>query len=131
MVMNLTRNISIVIPVLNEEDSIQPLYTQIVSNLESFNKEIIFVNDGSTDKTKSIIEKIINQDSNVSLINFNKNYGKAAALSEAFKIVRGDVVVTIDGDLQDDPSEIRNLIDKIDEGWDLVSGWKKVRKDSF
>ena len=75
------------------------------------------------------INDIINKDSNVKMINFLKNYGKATALSEAFKIASGKIVITIDADLQDDPSEIKNMIQKINEGWDLVSGWKKNRKD--
>ena len=129
--MTESQKISVVVPVLNEEESIETLYKQIASNLSSFNIEIIFINDGSTDSTKDIICNILNSDSCVKLINFNKNYGKATALSEGFKISDGDIVVTIDGDLQDDPSEIPKLIDKVNEGWDLVSGWKKVRKDSF
>jgi len=126
-----SQKISVVIPVLNEEESIESLYKQITSNLSAFNIEIIFINDGSTDNTKDIICNILKSDSRVKLINFNKNYGKAAALSEGFKISNGDIVVTIDGDLQDDPSEIPSLIDKINQGWDLVSGWKKIRKDSL
>jgi len=124
-----TRKISIVIPVLNEEESIKPLYDKIQLELKGFNKEIIFVNDGSSDNSFNEIQDIINQDANVRMISFFKNYGKATALSEAFKISSGNIVVTIDADLQDDPSEIKNMIEKIDEGWDLVSGWKKKRKD--
>lgn len=126
-----SQEISVVIPVLNEQESVETLYKQIISNLNSFNIEIIFINDGSTDNTKDIICNILNSDPRVKLINFNKNYGKATALSEGFKISDGDIVITIDGDLQDDPSEIPSLIDKINQGWDLVSGWKKVRKDSI
>ena len=129
--MSLTKNISVIIPVLNEQESVHILYNQICENLQNINKEIIFVNDGSTDNTKKIIMGIMDSDSTIKLIDFNKNYGKAAALSEAFKLAQGDIVITIDGDLQDDPSEFKNLISKINEGWDLVSGWKKVRRDSF
>ena len=127
--MNPAKNISVIIPVLNEEASVHILYKQICENLQNINKEIIFVNDGSSDGTKKNIMEIIEADDSVKLIDFNKNYGKAVALSEAFKIAEGDIVITIDGDLQDDPSEFKNLISKIDEGWDLVSGWKKIRKD--
>ena len=127
--MSQNEKISVVIPVLNEQDSIESLYNGICSNLANFNKEIIFINDGSSDDTKKNIERIISKDSNVRLINFNRNYGKATALSEAFKISKGNIVITMDGDLQDDPSELINLIAKINEGWDLVSGWKKIRKD--
>ena len=129
--MSQNEKISVVIPVLNEQDSIEPLYHGICSNLLNFNKEIIFINDGSSDNTKDIIQGIINSDPSVKLINFNRNYGKATALSEAFKISKGDIVITMDGDLQDDPSELVNFIIKINEGWDLVSGWKKIRKDPF
>ena len=127
--MSLTKNISVIIPVFNEQDSVQILYNQICDNLQDLNKEIIFVNDGSTDDTKKIIMELMDTDSEVILIDFNKNYGKASALSEAFKCAQGDIIITIDGDLQDDPSEFKNLISKINEGWDLVSGWKKKRLD--
>ena len=125
------QKISVIIPIFNEEESIPTLYKQIISSLNKFNIEIIFVNDGSTDGSKEAICKIAESDSFVRLINFNKNYGKATALSQGFKVSSGNIVVTIDGDLQDDPSEIPKLIDKINDGWDLVSGWKKVRKDSI
>ena len=123
--------ISLVVPIFNEQDSIQTLYNQIQGELKDFKKEIIFINDGSSDDSAEIISDIINQDSNVIMIDFARNFGKATGLSEAFKIAAGDIVVTIDGDLQDDPSEIKNLIDKVESGWDLVSGWKKDRKDPF
>ncbi len=123
--------ISLVVPIFNEQDSIQTLYNQIQAELKDFKKEIIFINDGSSDDSAEIISDIINQDSNVIMIDFARNFGKATGLSEAFKIAAGDIVVTIDGDLQDDPSEIKNLIDKVESGWDLVSGWKKDRKDPF
>ena len=129
--MTESQKISVVIPVFNEEESILTLYEQITSNLNEFSTEIIFINDGSTDGSRDAICNIMKSDLSVGLINFNKNYGKATALSEGFKVSSGDIVVTIDGDLQDDPSEIPKLIDKINDGWDLVSGWKKVRKDSI
>tara|TARA_Y100000996_G_scaffold122753_2_gene92339 strand:- start:3145 stop:4110 length:966 start_codon:yes stop_codon:yes gene_type:complete len=123
------QKISVVIPVFNEEESIRPLYSKIINELESFDAEIIFINDGSSDKTRKNILEIIESDNNVFMIDFMRNFGKAAGLSEAFKIANGDIIVTIDGDLQDDPSEIGTLISKINSGWDLVSGWKKDRKD--
>ena len=127
--MSQNQKISVVIPVFNEEESIRPLYSKIINELESFDAEIIFINDGSSDKTRKNILEIIESDNNVFMIDFMRNFGKAAGLSEAFKIANGDIIVTIDGDLQDDPSEIRTLISKINSGWDLVSGWKKDRKD--
>ncbi|MAV64857.1 MAG: glycosyltransferase [Candidatus Marinimicrobia bacterium] len=129
--MSSIKDISIVVPVLNEEDSIRLLYDKINHNLINQNKEIIFVNDGSSDGSRKIILDIVQSDKSVKMIDFKKNYGKAVALSEAFKICSGRIVVTIDSDLQDDPCEIKRLISKIDEGWDLVSGWKKIRNDSF
>ena len=127
--MSQNQKISVVIPVFNEEESILPIYSKIVEELDNFDIEIIFINDGSTDNTRQNILNIIKSDNSVIMIDFNRNFGKAAGLSEAFKIAKGDIVVTIDGDLQDDPSEIKTLISKIDLGWDLVSGWKKDRKD--
>ena len=127
--MSQNQKISVVIPVFNEEKSILPIYSKIVNELDAFDIEIIFINDGSTDNTRQNILNIIQSDSSVLMIDFNRNFGKAAGLSEAFKIAKGDIVVTIDGDLQDDPSEIKTLISKINLGWDLVSGWKKDRKD--
>ena len=127
--MSRNQKISIVIPIFNEQDSILALYNQINLELKNFDREIIFINDGSSDNSKEIILDIISNDKNVVMIDFMKNFGKATGLSEAFKIAKGDIVVTIDGDLQDDPSEIKNLISKINSGWDLVSGWKRDRKD--
>ena len=129
--MSLTKSISVIIPVLNEQESVQILYNQICDNLQGYDKEIIFINDGSADDTKKIILELMTNDPNIVLIDFSRNYGKASALSEAFKYAQGEIVITIDGDLQDDPSEFKNLISKINEGWDLVSGWKKIRRDSF
>ena len=123
--------ISLVVPIFNEQESIQALYNQIQIELKDFKKEIIFINDGSSDNSAKIISDIINQNSDVLMVDFARNFGKATGLSEAFKIATGDIVVTIDGDLQDDPAEIKNLIDKVESGWDLVSGWKKDRKDPF
>ena len=127
--MSQNQKISVIIHVFNEEQSIRPLYSKIINELESFDAEIIFINDGSSDKTRKNILEIIESDNNVFMIDFMRNFGKAAGLSEAFKIANGDIIVTIDGDLQDDPSEIGTLISKINSGWDLVSGWKKDRKD--
>ena len=127
--MSQKQKISIIIPIFNEEESVQVLYDQIKLELKDFDKEIIFINDGSVDSSQKNILDIIQLDSNVMMIDFMRNFGKATGLSEAFKIATGDIVVTIDGDLQDDPSEIKNLISKINSDWDLVSGWKKDRKD--
>ena len=125
-------DISIVIPVLNEEQTVTPLYTslkEILSKLKK-NYEIIFIDDGSTDNTTEILETIQAKDKSVKLYIFQKNFGKAAALSCGFENANGRYVFTMDADLQDDPSEIPNFLEKIEnENFDLVSGWKFERKD--
>ena len=124
------KNISIIIPVYNEELSIKSLYFEIKKSIIDFNEfEIIFVNDGSTDKSANIINEILANDSKVILIDLNRNYGKSDALNEAFKLAQYDYIVTLDADLQDDPNEIKKLVDMLDKNWDCVSGWKKNRKD--
>ena len=128
--MNKKNNISVLIPVFNEQDSIQKLYCELKKNLNnSFNYEIIFINDGSTDNSKDEILNIIQKSNNVKQISFYKNKGKSEALNIGFQKAIGDVIVTLDADLQDDPSEINNLLDKINSGYDMVSGWKFNRKD--
>lgn len=124
---------SIVIPLLNEEESLIPLANEIRNVLSpiSIAYEVIFVDDGSTDKSLKVIKNICKHDKRFKFISFNKNYGKSAALQMGFQQTTGDVVITMDADLQDDPSEIPNLIAKLEEGYDLVSGWKKIRHDPF
>ena len=121
--------ISIVIPVFNEKDSINQLYNEIINSLNIRDYEIIFIDDGSTDGSSEKVQELIQNNEKVNLIQFYRNYGKSAALSEGFKHSEGDYVVTMDADLQDDPTEIENLINKLEEGFDVVSGWKKNRKD--
>ena len=123
-------SISIIVPVLNEEGSLDKFYNETTKFLNEYsNWEIIFIDDGSDDESYNIMRKLADEDNRVSIIQFFKNFGKADALSEGFKQANGDVVITIDADLQDDPAEIPRLIAKIKEGWDVVSGWKKDRKD--
>ena len=125
-------DISILIPIFNEEDSISELYNELLSKLPANSiYEIIFINDGSSDNSSNEISYILQKDNNVKLINFFINGGKSEALSLGFRKASGDIIITIDGDLQDDPSEIKNLIDKIHSGSDMVTGWKKDRKDSL
>ena len=124
--------ISIIVPVFNEEESLSDLYLEITENISSYGEwEIIFIDDGSSDKSKDNVIDIISKDSKVKLISFYRNFGKSAALSEGFKHSKGDIIITMDADLQDDPAEIPNLINKINKGFDLVSGWKKVRHDPW
>ena len=122
--------ISVVIPVYNEVDSIPRLYKELSDVLSNFDwYEIFFIDDGSSDGSDKVIKKIIETNSKINLIQFHRNYGKSAALAEGFKYADGDYIITMDSDLQDDPGEIPNLIKKLEEGYDLVSGWKKDRKD--
>jgi len=127
------RELSIVIPVCDEEKNLTLLHSQLKSILETLGRsyEVIFVDDGSYDNSFSILEKLHHQDSNVKVIQFRKNFGKAAALSAGFTQARGKIIVTMDADLQDDPQEIPNFIQKLDEGYDLVSGWRSTRQDPF
>ncbi|NOZ09253.1 MAG: glycosyltransferase family 2 protein [FCB group bacterium] len=123
-------NISIIVPVFNEADSLAELYEEIRAAVPADVRwELIFVDDGSTDDTARIARTIAAGDDRVSLVSFYKNFGKADALDEGFKRARFEIIITMDGDLQDDPGEIPNLLAKLDEGWDMVSGWKKKRHD--
>jgi glycosyltransferase involved in cell wall biosynthesis len=123
--------ISVVVPVHNEERSVALLYDELRSALEPLETlwEAIFVDDGSTDGTFAALTRLHNAEQNVRVVRLRRNFGKAAALVAGFDQVRGDTVVTIDGDLQDDPAEIPRLLAKLDEGFDLVTGWKAHRRD--
>jgi glycosyltransferase involved in cell wall biosynthesis len=126
-------NLSIVIPLLNEDESLQELHDWIVSvmNARGYSYEVIFIDDGSTDDSWNIIERLSAGNPTVKGIHFHTNYGKSQALHAGFARAQGDVVITMDADLQDNPDEIPELFDLIDSGkYDLVSGWKKKRYDS-
>jgi glycosyltransferase involved in cell wall biosynthesis len=126
-------DISVVIPLLNEAESLPELEAWIrrVMDEHSFSYEIVFVDDGSTDNSWAVIQQLSQANPNVKALRFRRNYGKSPALNEGFKVVQGDVVITMDADLQDSPDEIPGLFHMIKEdGYDLVSGWKKVRYDS-
>lgn len=123
--------ISVVIPLYNEKESLEPLYRELTETLEGlgYGYEIIFVNDGSADGSAAVLSQICAQDSRVRTLHFRRNFGKAAALTEGFKEAKGDIIFTLDADLQDDPKEIPNFLAKLSEGYDLVSGWKFRRLD--
>ncbi|MBL7888044.1 MAG: glycosyltransferase family 2 protein [Bacteroidia bacterium] len=125
-------NISIVIPLLNEDESLPELHDWIVKvmNENNFSYEILFIDDGSKDKSWSVIEALSAKNANVRGIKFRRNYGKSAALNVGFAATKGDVVITMDADLQDSPDEIPDLYKMITvDGFDLVSGWKQKRYD--
>jgi dolichol-phosphate mannosyltransferase len=123
--------ISVVIPVYNEERSVALLFDEIGSALQPLGRpwEAVFIDDGSGDGTFAALTRLHAGAENVRIVRLRRNFGKAAALQAGFEEARGEVVVTIDGDLQDDPAEIPRLLAKLDEGFDLVSGWKTRRRD--
>jgi glycosyltransferase involved in cell wall biosynthesis len=127
-----SKDISIVIPLFNEEDSLRELHTWIQSVMikQHYAYEIIFIDDGSKDGSWAVIEELNKQDACVKGIKFQRNYGKSAALQKGFELAEGNVVFTMDADLQDSPEEIPAMYAMIiDEDYDLVSGWKKKRYD--
>src|SRR6476469_7649899 len=126
-------DLSIVVPLLNEEESLPELchWIERVCNENGYDYEIILVDDGSSDNSWKVIESLREENKHIKGIKFQRNYGKSAALNEGFRAAQGDVVITLDADLQDSPDEIpelRNML--LDGGYDLVSGWKKVRYDN-
>lgn len=123
--------LSIVVPLMNERENVSILHGELRGVLDELGgtSEIIFVDDGSTDGTGQELERIAEQDASVVVIQFRRNYGQTAALSAGFKYCRGDIVVTMDGDLQNDPRDIPKLLEKMAEGYDLVNGWRKNRQD--
>lgn len=125
--------LSVVIPLFNEVQSLEELYTQIVNVLESLGLsfELIFVDDGSRDGSFDVLRALHEGDPRVVVLQFRRNYGKAVALSAGFEAARGQILITMDADLQDDPAEIPHLLEKLNEGYDLISGWKFERHDPF
>ena len=125
--------ISVVIPAFDEALSLEELHRQLdgVASAEGYDLQVIFIDDGSTDGTWDVIEKLARDDPRVLGIRFRRNFGKAAALSAGFDAAVGELIVTMDADLQDDPAEIPNLLAKLHEGFDVVSGWKRVRYDPW
>lgn len=123
--------ISVVVPLLDEQDNIGPLYEQLSRTLAgNCGYEIIFVDDGSRDNSFTVLAGIQKNDAKVRVIRFRKNFGQTAALSAGFAHARGKIVVAIDADLQNDPADIPKMIAKLDEGFDVVSGWRKTRHDN-
>jgi len=121
--------LTFVIPVLNEEASLLQLYGEIVANCTGHEYEIIFIDDGSTDNSYNVMCELAARDARVKIIRFRRNFGKAAALQTGFNLAQGEVIFTMDADLQDNPNEIPSFLAKLNEGYDLVSGWKRHRHD--
>lgn len=123
--------LSVVIPICNERENITILYKELNAVLSDLKEcyEIIFVNDGSYDGSREILDGIAEKDTNVKVVHFRRNYGQTAAMNAGFKLAQGSVVITMDGDLQNDPADIPRLLEKMAQGYDLVSGWRKDRQD--
>jgi len=126
-------DVSILVPIYNERDNLAQLHRELVAAMRRVDRsyEIIYVDDGSTDGSRDVLREIHASDPHVRVIRFRKNFGQTAALSAGFEHAKGDVVVTIDGDLQNDPADIPRLLAKIDDGYDLVTGWRKRRQDAL
>ena len=123
--------VSVVIPLYNEEENVEILNERLSATMKSIGDyEIVYVDDGSTDGTLRLLEQIQAQDENVMVLSLRRNFGQTAAFAAGFDFARGDVVVTMDGDLQNDPTDIPKLLEAIKE-YDLVSGWRKKRQDKF
>src|ERR1051326_2942709 len=124
---------SIVIPLFNEQENVRPLYTRILSAMKELSgtHEIVFVDDGSRDNTFNILSAICDVDPHVTAIRLRKNFGQTAGLQAGFDHARGDIIISMDGDLQHDPAEIPAFIAKMSEGYDIVSGWRFHRQNAW
>ncbi len=124
---------SIVIPFLNEQENIPPLYMKLTEVMDALGEpyEIIFVDDGSRDSTYKVLEDIYEHDRRVNLVRLRRNFGQTPALKAGFDFARGEIIISMDGDLQHDPAEIPKFLDKLEEGFDLVSGWRVARRDHW
>jgi len=125
--------LSVVIPIYNEQDNISPLYEELKGVLKTLehDHEIVFVDDGSKDSSLVLLEKIQQQDDKVVVVSFRRNFGQTAAMSAGFDYATGDVIATLDGDMQNDPHDLPMFLAKMAEGYDLVSGWRYKRQDPF
>lgn len=126
-------DVSIVVPIYNEVDNIAPLYQKLdeVLDPESRQYEILFIDDGSTDGSNQRLQELAALDKRVKIVTFRRNYGQTAAMQAGIQMAVGEVIVTIDGDMQNDPADIPMMLEKIDQGYDLVHGWRKNRKDAW
>ena len=126
-------DISVVIPVFNETENLEELHRELVGALEKTGRpfDAILIDDGSTDSSWAVLRRLQQKDGRVKLIRLRRNFGQTAALAAGFDYARGEIIVSLDADLQNDPNDIPSLIQKIEEGFDIVSGWRRSRKDKF
>jgi glycosyltransferase involved in cell wall biosynthesis len=126
-------DVSIIVPFLNEVENLEQLHADIVKTMEGLGVafEVVFVDDGSTDGSTELVERLASNDGRVKLIQFTRNFGQTAAMAAGFEFARGRIYVAMDADNQNDPADIPKLLEKMDEGFDVVSGWRKDRKDKF
>ncbi len=125
--------LSLFLPVLDEEENLRPMHAKIASALDALGKtaEVIYVDDGSTDKSLEILKEIALSDERVRVVSLRRNYGQTAAMSAGIDAAKGDILIPMDADLQNDPADISRLLDKLNEGYDVVSGWRKNRQDKL
>jgi glycosyltransferase involved in cell wall biosynthesis len=128
-----TIDFSVVVPLLNEEENLEALYSQLDQALSGLGKtyELIFIDDGSSDGSFAILQELAQRDSHVRLVQLRRNFGQTAAFSAGFDCARGEVIITMDADLQNDPADIPMLLERMEEGYDIVSGWRVHRQDQF
>ena len=133
MSSNQGRGLSVVVPIYNEVDNIEPLYARVCEVLDplGLDLELVLVNDGSTDGSRSMLDSLAERDARVKVLHFVRNYGQTAAMSAGFSHATRDLVVTLDADLQNDPADIPALLERLDEGADVVCGWRKDRQDAY
>ena len=126
-------DISIVVPIYNEQENVEAVYSAISSALRGMgcSYEIVMVDDGSSDGSYGVLAGLASSDNNLKVIRFRRNFGQTAAMSAGFDHAKGDIIIPMDGDLQNDPADIPRLVEKIHEGFDVVSGWRRDRKDTF
>jgi len=131
--MTAAPELSLFLPVLDEEDNLRPMHGKIAAALDALGKtaEVIYVDDGSTDRSLEILREIAAGDDRVRVISLRRNYGQTAAMSAGIDAAKGEILIPMDADLQNDPADIKRLLDKLDEGYDVVSGWRKNRQDKM
>jgi len=126
-------DVSVVIPIFNERENLRPLHSELTEAMAGLGRsyEVLYVDDGSTDGSRDVLRRIHAEDPRVRLMVFRRNFGQTAAVAAGLQHSRGDIVITLDGDLQNDPADIPMMVAKLEEGYDLVSGWRRDRKDDF